>query len=476
MRKHFLNVDKIEKTVKDGSGFDRVLVVSSDKNQADFWRKRLNKFKNKIIGKNAKIFSQYEDWPGGAGQLFGTLNAFQKANQGGILEKAMEKGESVAIYHTAGKGKRIAPLTFSEGGNKPAIRLPRILEKNELLTILETVIFQTQVFAESRTGRLCVFWGDQVVIPSEDFDFEGESQVEIFGIRKEIPSQQKVWDKEWRHYGILAIDGKMEVSQREKISWEEFKGIKKTLKIEKISKSLGFFSISLPFLRALLDEFKSELKDKNKKLDTDFHLWMPLTSSKAEFVKRGGDEGYWERINDFKERFLNQERKSLALIRDKNLGEKAFWWDFGQVALYRKNLLKILKKSIEGKIMRKFFGLQTEKKSLLLNSEVGGRVKNSIIINSRAKNLKVEKAVIINSDVGRLFGKNILVYNIKDSGQLNLNYGKVVCDVFVKKKKRVRMQTRLNRDGKEDWEKKVLNNPYSYKDLESYYDEQKGLN
>lgn len=476
MKKYFLNIEKMEKAVKDGDGFDWVLVVSSDKTQADFWQKRLNKFKNKIIGKNAKVISQYEDWQGGAGQLFGTLNAFQKANQKGLLEKAMEKGESVAIYHTAGKGKRIAPLTFSEGGNKPAIKLPRILEKNELLTILETVIFQTQIFAKSRAGRLCVFWGDQIVIPSEDFDFDGEAQVEIFGIRRNIPSEQKVWDKEWRHYGILAMDGKMEVAQREKISWEEFQGIKNTLKIEKLSKSLGFFSISLSFLQALLEEFKNELKNKNKKLDTDFHLWMPLTSSRKEFLKSGGDEVHWERINDFKERFLNQEKKSLALIRDKNLGEKAFWWDFGQVAFYRKNLLKILKKSIEGKIMRRFFGLQAGTKSLFLNSEVGGRIKNSIIINSRAKNLRVEKAIIINSDIGKLNGKNILVYNLKDSGKLKFDYGKVVCDVLIKNKERVRMQTKFNRDGKEDWEKKVLNNPYSYKDLESYYDEQKGLN
>lgn len=475
MNNYFSNIEKMEEAVESGKGFDWILIVSSDKKQADFWQKRLNKFRKKIAGKNAKIISQYEDWPGGAGQLFGTLNAFQKANNNGVLEKALENGESVAIYHTAGKGQRIAPLTFSEGGNKPAIKLPKVLDGNELLTILETVIFQTQVFAESRKGRICVFWGDQVVIPSENYDFEGESQVEIFGIRKEIPNKQKIWDKEWRHYGILAMDGKMEILQREKITWEEFQGIKKSLNIKGLSKSLGFFSISRSFFFALLDEFKNELKTKEKKLDTDFHLWMPLTSSKEEFLKRGGEEAHWNRLDDFKRRFLEQQKKSLVLIKDKNLGKKTMWWDFGQIPLYRRNLLNLLKNSLEGKVMRKFFGLQLGKKSLFLNSEVGGRVKNSIVINSKAKNLKVEKAIIINSNLGKLQGKNILVYNLEDSGKLKLDYGKVVCDVLMRRRERVRMHTKFNRDGKKDWEKRILNNPYSYKDLENYYGERKSL-
>jgi len=450
--------------VKKNEGFDWIIVVSSDKKEAEFWQKRLNRFKGKIVGKNAEIISQYEDWPGGAGQLLGTLHAFKKANKEGRLEKALRKGKKVAIYHTAGKGKRLAPIIFSEGGNKSAVKLPKILKGKELFTILDVVIFQTQIFAKTRPGRLCVFWGDQIIIPSGNFGFEAGGEAEIFGIRKEVPVQQNIWEMEWQHYGIL-VGGEAGIMQREKLSWDEFKIIEKTVGIKQLSKSLGSFSLSGQFLTALLKEFNLELTKKSGKLDTDFHLWTPLTSSKEEFLNSGGDENYWERINKFKEA-LFKNKTSAPLIIDKNLGENTFWLDFGQVSLYYQNLLKLAEDSNEGEIMRRFFGLEKNNNFISFNSKFNGKIKNSLILNSEIGDLNIEDSIIINSKIKRLIGKKVLIYNLKNLKEEILNFGEVVCGVGLKNKKFLNLRTNLDRDGKKDWENKIFGNPYSYQDLE----------
>ena len=74
---------------------------------------------------------------------------------------------SVGLYHTAGKGTRLAPMPGSENNNKPGVKIAVTVDINgkpSPLTILESVIKQTGVYGKSRKGRLSVFWGDQVYI------------------------------------------------------------------------------------------------------------------------------------------------------------------------------------------------------------------------------------------------------------------------------------------------------------------------
>ena len=73
---------------------------------------------------------------------------------------------SIGLYHTAGKGTRLAPLPGAENNNKPGVKLPGSVQlsdgRSARITILESVIKQTGCYAKSRLGRLSVFWGDQV--------------------------------------------------------------------------------------------------------------------------------------------------------------------------------------------------------------------------------------------------------------------------------------------------------------------------
>ena len=71
----------------------------------------------------------------------------------------------MGLYHTAGKGTRLAPMPGSENNNKPGVKLAVTADINgkpSPLTILESVVKQTGVYGKSRKGRLSVFWGDQV--------------------------------------------------------------------------------------------------------------------------------------------------------------------------------------------------------------------------------------------------------------------------------------------------------------------------
>ena len=78
-----------------------------------------------MTGLKADVVAVHEDWNGGAGNGLGTLYDFQKAcakakaASGVDLQQKLHAGASVALYHTAGKGTRLAPLPGV------ALQLPR---------------------------------------------------------------------------------------------------------------------------------------------------------------------------------------------------------------------------------------------------------------------------------------------------------------------------------------------------------------
>lgn len=83
----------------------------------------------------------------------GTLYAFTKATKiamekyGVDIMALLLAGKiSVGLYHTAGKGTRLAPLPGAENNNKPGVKLPAtttVAGRTVPMTILEAVIKQT---------------------------------------------------------------------------------------------------------------------------------------------------------------------------------------------------------------------------------------------------------------------------------------------------------------------------------------------
>lgn len=475
------------RAVESGRGFDLIVVVSSSQDQADFWQERLEGTKGWVIGRNTQVISVHEDWPNGAGQLLGTLYAWKKSRFHLNVDEVLARGGTVAMYHTAGKGMRMAPLPAAEGNNKSAIKLPRLIPlggRRVPLTVLEAVIFQTGIFAASRPGRLCVFWGDQVFIPSKSVDFEGRHHAEILDIRAPIPSTEVAWEREWESYGLIIPDGRGGVLQREKQSWAQLQEmIRRGVIVPDpsgqivLGKSLGCFSISFELLRALLEEAAEELDEKRLKLDTDPHLWMPLTSELEEFVGAGGDAANWKRVRKFKSRFLGRDEANGTLFGDKDMGIDTLWWDYGQVRLYYRNFMKLLEDSGEGECLRAFYDLPRQgevrsaseglilENALVIGGAVRGRVSRSILIETQADAAEVSDSVIITSALSEVNARGALIYDCIDLGRLEAVPGDVLADVFVPGYGKRRIRTDLGRDGKKDWQTVLPGNRHSFERL-----------
>jgi hypothetical protein len=114
--------------------FDVTIICTTDDHQADFWMSKLKPSSAGAV-KKAKVefpmvIAVSEDWtdPSGAGNGLGTLYAWKKAVayaqdtfQVDLNDLMLKKEVSAALYHTAGKGTRLAPLPAGENNNKPGV-------------------------------------------------------------------------------------------------------------------------------------------------------------------------------------------------------------------------------------------------------------------------------------------------------------------------------------------------------------------
>lgn len=488
-------IKKIEQVIKRDQGFDVIIIVASAGNK-EYWERRLEVSRNEILPPKTKVIVVEEDWPVGAGSLLGTLYAFQKANELIDFKETLEQKGMVAIYHAAGHGKRMAPLCGTEVNNKPGIKLPKMIkieEKEVPLTVLEAAIFSTQIFAKGREGRICIFWGDQVFIPSQRVKRETRLPVEIFGIKKRFILSKKEWQRNWRQYGVLIPTKKRRILLREKVSWPKIqrlleRGYLKEDKEGKVTliRSLGCFSINFSFLESLLEEFLKELEGKRRNLNTDFHLWAPLTSRKKEYQSEGGSTIYWERIKKLRKSFLQKIGKK-RMIGEKNLGEKTLWWDYGHLKIYYLNFLRLLKRTDEGEAAREFFEAEKSwikrkivknlkiKNSLLINSDIErGEIENVILVDSKIQKAKIKNGVIISTQAKGILApketlvKNILLYNVKEEGRMKVFSAEVVTDIIPGEGTKIRMRTSLLRDGKRDWQVRLPRNIFAYGEIERF--------
>ncbi len=115
--------------------FDVTIICTTDDHQAEYWMERLSQgVCRKTTSADSSIFplvlAVSEDWndTGGAGNGLGTLYAWTKATKlaksrhGIDLDQLLQDEQvSAALYHTAGKGTRLAPLPASENNNKPGV-------------------------------------------------------------------------------------------------------------------------------------------------------------------------------------------------------------------------------------------------------------------------------------------------------------------------------------------------------------------
>lgn len=503
--------------------FDVTIICTTDDHQAEYWMDRFRQglLKHKSGDDSSPypmVLAVSEDWndSGGAGNGLGTLYAFEKAAglakslypQVDLMADLAAAKVSAALYHTAGKGTRLAPLPASENNNKPGVKLPFPLRTPgadeshgvQSLTVLEAVVKQTGIYAASRKGRLSVFWGDQVFLPTATFTSPPTHHIDILcTLGDSAPSAQEWSDRGLDKYGVIACmdrgdasGGPMEAAQVEKVSHETAVSMLQSLgSIKQVGPSLGSFSVSAAFLQALLKEFDSELKAKTSKLDTDPHFWMPLTLPEESYVKLMEQKGtdidtskkHYQRMTAMKESF---DLGSLGLFGAVTVGEDACWWDYGQLKLYSKNSLLLLDKdSASTALLRRFLGLADDEHqvgsqlgdgvkvdniSYVFGSKIknGGSINNSILSQVSAGEVNTDGAIIVNCAAKKITaGKGCILYNLIDDseGGIVATDGQVMVAVTDETGSSKLLQSRMDIDGGKAWKQKLDMNEMSFEDV-----------
>jgi hypothetical protein len=492
------------------NGFNVVIICCSQSQQARYWQKRLEEGRGSVLPLSSIVLAVQEDWPGGAGNALGTLYAYKNAvalasERNGIdIDGMLKAGEiSIGLYHTAGKGTRLAPLPGAENNNKPGVKVPATVKIGNSIvpmTILEAVIKQTGCYSSSRMGRLSVFWGDQVFIPTVPVAYTVTHHVDILCSLGPMLSEEEWKEKGMEKYGLIAqgVDGS--TAQVEKVDHATANQLLADLgKITSVGVSLGSFSVSNKMLFALLEEFSAELARRKGKLDSDPHLWMPMTLSRDAYIHLMGQKdidaqssgAHFDRIQTMLAKFhLADDKgpKKLGLFGPVNVGEGVCWWDYGQLKLYQRNALLLAERSTEAELMRLFFGLSSSRvrdsavvktdvdnTSCLSSCHIGkvgrkhcGSIKNSVLCNVKCNNIDADGCILINVTADSIIAKpGSVIYNIVDDSTegLDVNNGQVLAGVFSPDGSQMLMKSTTNIDGGRAWERQLEWNPKTFEDV-----------
>jgi len=487
-----------------GTGFDVVIVCTSTAQQCTFWQQRLTAARGGLLKAGAVVLAVHEDWEGGAGNGLGTLYAYQKAVaaaqelHGLDLNQELSSGAcSAALFHTAGKGTRLAPLPGAESNNKPGVKLPANSPDGKSVSILESVIKQTGAYASSRKGRISVFWGDQVFIPQCEVEHVPANHADILYKGAPMPTAEQWSAKGLEVYGLVAVAVGGKAAQVEKVSFDTATKMLAGLgEIESVGVSLGSFSLSHVFLDALVSEFAPELAAKKGKFDTDPHFWMPLTLSAEHYGElmsgKGVDgavsEAHHQRMAQFLERFGSggSYPGGLGLFGAVDIGEDAYWWDYGQLRWYLQNNLIMTQGTEEAAAMRLFYDVPEASPRLSSGSELGtaevdahsslsgskiasGKVVASLLSDvTCAGSVECEGCIIVDVTAPSIkLGKGCIVYGVHSTEPIELADGEVEAGVMGQDMQQTRVHSALAIDGGKNWDTAVRGNTVSFGELHS---------
>lgn len=367
-------------------------------------------------------------------------------------------------------------------------------------------------------GRLSVFWGDQVFIPKIDVHYQPHAHVDILCSLCPMMSEEEWKEKGMEKYGLIVVNEENNAAQIEKVTHAMAMNLLNNVGVIKnVGVSLGSFSLSWEFLKILLDEFDEELKKKDGKFDSDPHLWMPITLQRDSYVflmkNKGIDErfssNHYDRIEKMIKRFNeflltsstsfpssipSSPQNDFNLFGAVDVGQDAYWWDFGQLLLFYKNMMKLTDNTLEASVMRQFLlgksastsvetvlSTSTTSDSPSVNSTVdsrsiisssvinGGRINNSILTNVKCNYIESDGSVLINVVADKIYAKNgTILYNLigdKDHPSFSTEENDVVVGILNEDGEQLIIKSSLLIDGGKKWEEKVLNNEFTFDEI-----------
>lgn len=406
----------LQRCCDPGQGFDVVIVVASSPRTAAFWTHRLAAVRELLLPESTDLVVTEEDWAGGAGNGLGTLHALEQAERiltqrGRSLWRSLSVGRSVGIWHTAGRGKRLYPLPIHHGGDKSATVVPGELTIGTdvvSMRLLEAVLRQTSAFAVG--GRISVFWGDQLTLPTVPVRVP-ETPVALIGRLGGVPNADDWQRLELNNYGLLAVRPGGCAMQLEKLTWTDFDALRPELgPLQAAATSLGSFTMTARVGQTLMALYAPELAGRTAKVDTDPGWWMPLTLPKAVAVRLCGEDA----VSRVQRAFGGPLELGVM-----DVGEMAPWWDFGTVANWHDSCRAVLGSPELRQLLRTPDPVDG---SVYVASDVAKGAVNSIIVDSATRELDVRDAVVVDCDVDTLTGFGV-AYGL--SGGSHILTGKI---------------------------------------------------
>jgi len=343
---------------------------------------------------------------------------------------------------------------------------------------------QTSAYAKLRPGRCSVYWGDQIFVPSVGTK-GGTAPADILAALRPMPTKEE-WEAEELHqYGLIAVDSKGNAMQLEKVTYDvAMKYLPSD--VVQVGTSLGSFSLSAELTEGLMKEFATELAWKTASLDSDPHFWMPLTMTEANYItvmatkETTADEAtaHFKRMAAFKKRMGYD-----SVLGCVDIGQKAYWWDYGRLELYMINNLAITEDNASAHALRTFMklepkrqlgnklgkGVSVDPSAVVLNCKIGaGRIgPNAVLVNVVAPSVDVEGCVLVQTtSLSPIGGKAGLLYNACDTTEGSmLSCDEVRADVFMPGGVHHVMKSKRSIDGGKVWKQKLDFNPFSFEGI-----------
>ena len=360
------------------------------------------------------------------------------------------------------------------------------------ITVLEAVVKQSGVYGPSRKGRLSVFWGDQIFVPSAPFKYIPSHHADIMCtlLGDKAPTAQEWEEKGLDKYGVIAVSSRpgRDAAQVEKVDHATATKMLQVLgDIGSVGPSLGSFSVSAHLLQALCEEYKPELTKKEGKFDTDPHFWMPLTLPEGDYitlmnqkgVEAGVSKAHHERMAKMKESF---DLKGMGLFGAVDVGDEACWWDYGLLKLYSENNLRFLDTDKNSDLLREFFNVtgkqmhcsigddvKVDDKSFLSACKIkAGDIKESVIAGVESLDVTADHAIIVNCTAKKIVaGKNAILYNIIDDSEEGIvaAEGDVIVSVTEESGEMMELRSKHSICGGKAWKEKVEGNDMTFEEV-----------
>jgi hypothetical protein len=419
--------------------------VSGSESARKFWQRILDRARVDLKAQAAS--SLHEDLP--TNQAFGTLLLWQR------LKPQLEGDRGALVAFVFGEGTRSSPLTETDSAQKPAIATPvrvasdagsRFLSMVELA--LRHFVPVQQHLRRSGFNGLVIKWGDEVQIPSVDLSgrdprFQDADVVRFVSARamNEDDAANKDWVGLDEEGMVTAFIPRRKLSEMEKLADRGL--IRRKAGRLHGGVNLGSIAVSAALLDALLDEFRSEVNDpaadRSRRPDLDPQFFTALTVAAIEDPARRAEEwaraleeskairkmeadmpGILDRLRRTVERLEESQGRRMRMVA-MDCGEP-YWGDIGQHPKMYEFYMALREEGPAGEISRALAGLDGApadergnrmagdcrvgsavkvERSVLIDATLSGKgsVKDSVLIGTRAANIRAEGAFDVLSTV-----------------------------------------------------------------------------